>query len=85
VDIWSINVHTGWSDDDCPDEAQLSALGQDMSDRIFAVNGKFYTSQKSIGLYPTSGTASDWYVGLLNKVLLFQIVNVLQVLFRECK
>jgi len=41
-----------------------------MSDRIFGVNGKFYTSQKSIGLYPTSGTASDWYVTLLNEIFL---------------
>ncbi|XP_065913902.1 carboxypeptidase B-like [Dysidea avara] len=51
----------GWTSTDSPDEAQLSALGDEMSDRIFAVHGKFYTSQKSIGLYPTSGTASDWF------------------------
>ena len=31
-----------------------------MSDRIFAVNGIFYTSQKIFDLYPASGTASDW-------------------------
>ena len=28
------------------------------------VHGARYTSQKSIGLYPTSGTASDWFYGL---------------------
>lgn len=60
-------MHTGWTSEDSPDEAQLSALGEEMSDRIFAVNGKFYTSQKSIGLYPTSGTASDWYERKPNK------------------
>ncbi len=32
-----------------------------MSADIFAVEGKRYTSQKSIGLYMTTGTASDWF------------------------
>ena len=32
-----------------------------MRDLILEVHGEYYTSQKSIGLYPTSGTASDWY------------------------
>ena len=31
-----------------------------MSDDIYAMEGKRYTSQKKIGLYRTSGTASDW-------------------------
>ena len=33
-----------------------------MRDRIIDIHGEYYTSQKSIGLYPTSGTASDWCV-----------------------
>ena len=32
-----------------------------MQRAIFAVHGKSYTSQKSIGLYKTTGTASDWW------------------------
>ena len=51
---------TGWTTDDSPDEPQLKVLGDDMSAAIFAVHGKSYTSQKSIGLYKTTGTASDW-------------------------
>ena len=52
--------YIGWSFDDCPDEAQLKTLGDGMRDVIRAVHGKSYTSQKSIGLYKTTGTASDW-------------------------
>ena len=32
-----------------------------MSEDIFDVDGKRYTSQKSIQLYMTTGTASDWF------------------------
>lgn len=32
-----------------------------MSADIFSVEGKRYTSQKSIQLYMTTGTASDWF------------------------
>lgn len=32
-----------------------------MSTDIFNVEGKRYTSQKSIQLYLTTGTASDWF------------------------
>ena len=32
-----------------------------MSADIFGVHGKRYTSQKSIQLYMTTGTASDWF------------------------
>jgi len=53
-------THTGWTSEDAPDEARLSDIGEGMSDRIFAVNGEFYTSQKGIDLYRTSGTARDW-------------------------
>ena len=32
-----------------------------MSAAIFEVNSQRYVSQKGIGLYPTSGTARDWF------------------------
>jgi len=41
-----------------------------MSDLIFAANGSSYASQKMFDIYLASGTASDWYVCLLNEVLL---------------
>jgi murein tripeptide amidase MpaA len=46
-----------------PHEAQHKQLGDGIRDKIRAVRGKVYTSQKSIGLYPTSGTANDWFYG----------------------
>ena len=55
-------MYTGWTNADSPDEPQLKAIGDEMRDRILEVHGEYYTSQKSIGLYPTSGTASDWCV-----------------------
>jgi hypothetical protein len=51
----------GWTTQDSPDEAQLKELGDQMSADIFEVDGKRYTSQKSIQLYLTTGTASDWF------------------------
>ena len=51
----------GWTSANSPDEEQLKALGDEMSADIFAVDGKTYTSQKSIQLYLTTGTASDWF------------------------
>ncbi|XP_065833345.1 uncharacterized protein [Oscarella lobularis] len=54
----------GWTSADSPDEPWLRALGDGMSSVAFEVHGARYTSQKSIGLYPTSGTASDWFYGL---------------------
>lgn len=53
----------GWTDQDSPDEPMLKELGDLMSDRAYAVHEKRYISQKSIGLYPTTGTASDWFYG----------------------
>jgi len=52
----------GWTNADSPDEAQLKAIGDEMRDRILNVHGEYYSSEKSISLYPTSGTASDWYI-----------------------
>ena len=51
---------SGWTTADSPDEAQLSYIGSKMSAAILAVDGKSYTSQKGAGLYPSSGSASDW-------------------------
>ena len=54
-------TYAGWTYDDSPDEAQLKSIGDDMRDLIFDVHDRYYNSEKSIGLYPTTGTASDWY------------------------
>jgi len=51
----------GWTNEDAPDETQLRELGDSMSDAIYAINGRRYTNQKSIGLYPTTGSADDWF------------------------
>ena len=51
----------GWTIQDSPNEPQLKELGDQMSADIFNVDGKRYTSQKSIQLYMTTGTASDWF------------------------
>jgi len=46
---------------DSPDEAILKQLGDKYAADILASSGFNYTSQKSIQLYVTTGTASDWY------------------------
>jgi len=74
-----LQIYIGWTSEDAPDEAQLKAIGDGMSDRIFGVHGKYYTSQKGIGLYPTSGTARDWYVF---ETICTWMIYQLQVLFR---
>ena len=61
----NLTISEGWTPEDSPDEQQLKELGDMMSDDIYAVEGKRYTSQKKIGLYRTSGTASDWLATLL--------------------
>ena len=53
-------IAPGWTTADSPNEAQLKALGDKMSTTIKAIHDKSYTSQKSIELYKTTGTASDW-------------------------
>lgn len=53
----------GWTRTNSPDEAQLKALGDGMAAAIEGVHGLEYTSQKSIDLYVTTGTASDWFYG----------------------
>ncbi|XP_062502732.1 zinc carboxypeptidase-like [Corticium candelabrum] len=54
----------GWTYEDSPDESLLKELGDGMSRSAYEIHQKHYTSQKSIGLYPTSGTASDWFYGI---------------------
>ena len=51
---------TGWTTTRCPDEEQLKALGDTMSENIKAVHGKSYTNQRIIDLYKATGGASDW-------------------------
>ena len=51
----------GYTTQDCPNEAQLKALGDTMSTLIKSVHGTSFTSEKSIDLYITTGTASDWF------------------------
>jgi len=53
----------GWSNSLCPDETILKSLGDKYAADILANSSKVYTSQRSIQLYVTSGTASDWYYG----------------------
>jgi hypothetical protein len=53
----------GWTSVSPPDEAFLKFLGDGYAAEIFKVHGERYTSQKSIELYQTSGTASDWFYG----------------------
>ena len=52
----------GWTAADSPDEAVHRDLGARMASAIAATSGEAYTSQKSIALYATSGSASDWCV-----------------------
>ena len=51
----------GWTSNDSPDEDLLSEIGQGIADAIEEVYGTVFTSQKSIELYVTTGTASDWF------------------------
>jgi len=51
----------GWTSADSPDEAVLKAAGDKYAADIRATSNRVYTSQKSIQLYVTTGTASDWF------------------------
>jgi murein tripeptide amidase MpaA len=53
----------GWTTGDSPDEARLKQIGDSISATVLGVHGMRYTSQKSIQLYVTTGTASDWFYG----------------------
>lgn len=54
-------TYAGWTYADSPDEAQLKSIGDEMRDQILPIHDSYYSSEKSIDLYPTTGTASDWY------------------------
>jgi len=51
----------GWTTARCPDETALKIIGDGVSYEIARKSGLAYTSQRSIELYITTGTASDWY------------------------
>jgi len=51
----------GWTTANCPDNTALKIIGDGISFEIQRTSTKKYTSQRSIDLYITSGTASDWY------------------------
>jgi hypothetical protein len=53
----------GDTKNDSPHEALHKQLGDGIRDKIKQNRGKVYTSQKSIDLYATSGTANDWFYG----------------------
>jgi len=51
----------GWTKSPSPDERALKILGDGIAYEIQRQSGKIYSSIKSIDLYITTGTASDWY------------------------
>jgi len=51
----------GYTTTNSPNEAQMKQLGDLWAKGIRDTTGKVYTSQKSIDLYVTTGTASDWF------------------------
>ena len=53
----------GWTSNNAPDEAKLKAAGDLFKTEAEKVHGFRYTSQKSVALYPTTGSASDWFYG----------------------
>eukprot|EP00343_Euplotes_focardii_P007032 CAMPEP_0205819414 /NCGR_PEP_ID=MMETSP0206-20130828/1780_1 /ASSEMBLY_ACC=CAM_ASM_000279 /TAXON_ID=36767 /ORGANISM="Euplotes focardii, Strain TN1" /LENGTH=430 /DNA_ID=CAMNT_0053112991 /DNA_START=35 /DNA_END=1327 /DNA_ORIENTATION=- len=53
----------GWTRQDPVDEARLFELGALMQSAIRDVHGRSYRNIKSIQLYLTTGTTSDWFYG----------------------
>jgi len=51
----------GWTTANCPDNQALKILGDGISFEIQRNSAKRYTSQRSIDLYITTGSASDWF------------------------
>jgi len=51
----------GYTTTNSPNEAQMKTLGSLWAQAILDTTKKVYTSQKSIDLYVTTGTASDWF------------------------
>jgi murein tripeptide amidase MpaA len=57
----------GYTNTPPPNDARLIAMGADFAAAIKAYSGLTYTSQKSIELYVTTGTAVDYFAGLAIK------------------
>eukprot|EP00456_Euglypha_rotunda_P022015 TRINITY_DN1871_c0_g1_i9.p1 TRINITY_DN1871_c0_g1~~TRINITY_DN1871_c0_g1_i9.p1 ORF type:complete len:156 (+),score=6.97 TRINITY_DN1871_c0_g1_i9:188-655(+) len=53
----------GWTSNNSPDENVLAQQGSNYAAIVRTYYGRTYTSQKSIDLYVTTGTASDWFYG----------------------
>lgn len=51
----------GYTRTNSPDETFLKSVGDGIRAEVLASGGVAYTSQKSIDLYVTTGTASDWF------------------------
>lgn len=51
----------GYSEEDCPDEARLLEASTILAKGIKSSSGKAYEPKKSAELYPTSGTATDYF------------------------
>jgi len=51
----------GWTTANCPDETALKIIGEGVRYTISEVYGVDYENLKSIELYITTGTASDWF------------------------
>eukprot|EP01012_Entosiphon_sulcatum_P054282 TRINITY_DN7493_c0_g1_i1.p1 TRINITY_DN7493_c0_g1~~TRINITY_DN7493_c0_g1_i1.p1 ORF type:complete len:419 (-),score=88.92 TRINITY_DN7493_c0_g1_i1:59-1279(-) len=51
----------GWTRTNTPDETALAGLGNQIRLSIAKPYGTAFTNQKSIDLYVTDGTASDWF------------------------
>ncbi|KAL7751534.1 hypothetical protein RI367_002997 [Sorochytrium milnesiophthora] len=75
--VGAIDFHTfsqlilrpwGNTEADSPHEPQLKKVSDEVRDIIKGVHGSDYVSEKSIDLYVTTGTASDWFYTVKNKV-----------------
>jgi len=55
----------GWTSANSPSETQLAAMGTGYRNAVLNTHtpGRSYTSQKSIDLYVTTGSAGDWLYG----------------------
>ena len=50
----------GWTSADSPHEPKTFDISKKMSQSMLKLYGVEYTPEKSVGLYPVSGTAEDW-------------------------
>lgn len=54
----------GYTKEDCPDEEDLVAASALLADAIRNTSGLEYTAKKSAQLYPTAGSATDYFYAL---------------------